>query len=99
LTPEQRQELQEQVRRQLNYLGRLQQRMQRVAWADDVYHAVVDAYNAVHALRVKLHYASCDAARRDSERAREGRRPKPSQGDRRPGERPAWMNSYAAGEP
>ena len=53
------------VLRCLRYLGRLRtRREQRLSVNDPLYQAVFRAYDAVHALRVAVHYLECVAARR-----------------------------------
>jgi len=60
LTPEQGQRLVNAVTPMLGYLHRLAHWMQ-ARWdaSDPMYRAAWDAYNALHALRVHCHYASC----------------------------------------
>ena len=49
----------------LRYLGRLRTRCEkRFAPDDPLYQAVFKAYDAVHGLRVMVHYLECDAAKR-----------------------------------
>src|SRR5688572_25585945 len=62
LTTEQATQMGAIVDRHLNYLGRLRKRMQRVGFPHDdkLVIAVSAAWDATHALSVKLHYASCD---------------------------------------
>src|SRR5947209_3301797 len=67
--------------------------MQQRGWADEVYRAVLQAFDAVHALRVKLHYACCEAAKRENGRERDRQAVTPPTP---PGERPGWMNSHGA---
>ena len=61
LTPEQAQKLVNAVALMVGYMHRLTHSMQRIGWdaRDPMYEAAWDAYNAVHALRVHCHYASC----------------------------------------
>ena len=61
LTPEQAKRVGEVVGRYLNYLGRLCDRMQRRGFPPDdpLVREVTEAWNATHALRVRLHYCSC----------------------------------------
>jgi hypothetical protein len=60
ITREQAQILVEQVRRQLCYLRRLQERMVKAGMQNDPLFAVVSkAYDAIHELSVKLHYRTC----------------------------------------
>jgi hypothetical protein len=60
LTPEQVQRLDDAIRRQLGYLTRLVQRMERRGWepSDRVFRATVDAQRARYKLSVHLHYAA-----------------------------------------
>lgn len=61
LTPAQARALKEQLRPMLSYLGRLQKRMhkRRFPHDDKLVQLVADAYNAMHALNVEVHYLSC----------------------------------------
>jgi hypothetical protein len=61
LTPAQARVLKEQLRPMLSYLGRLQRRMHKRHFPpeDKLVHLVRDAYNAVHALNVEVHYLGC----------------------------------------
>jgi hypothetical protein len=58
LTTEQAKQMGVVVGRHLNYLGRLQKRMQRVGFPhdDQLVVAVNKAFDATHALNVRLHY-------------------------------------------
>ena len=52
--------IQDKVGPMLNYLGRLKTRMEKTGRQNGkLYKFVSDAYNAVHALSVDLHYLSC----------------------------------------
>jgi hypothetical protein len=46
----------------LGYLSRLRARMQKVGFipSDPLYQLVDRAYDAVHELRIKLHYLTCE---------------------------------------
>jgi hypothetical protein len=61
LTPGQAQALKERLRPMLAYLGRLEKRMHKRHFPPDdkLVHLVRDAYNAMHALNVEVHYLSC----------------------------------------
>ena len=61
LTPVQAQALKEKLRPMLAYLGRLEKRMHKRRFPPDdkLVHLVRDAYNAMHALNVEIHYLSC----------------------------------------
>ena len=61
LTPDQLKQLGEILRRQLNFLGRLRSRMERLGFRPDdrLYLATTEAFNAVHALHVECHYLTC----------------------------------------
>ncbi len=61
LTPAQAQALKEKLRPMLSYLGRLQRRMHKRRFPPDdkLIHLARDAYNAMHALNVEVHYLSC----------------------------------------
>ena len=63
LTPDQVAALTASVRRQIRYLGRLRDRMNARGFAPDdrLYRVAEDAFNAVHALGVELHYLTCPA--------------------------------------
>jgi hypothetical protein len=60
LTPKQVQRLNDAIRRQLGYLTRLVQRMERRGWepSDRVFRAALDAQRAMYTLSVHLHYAA-----------------------------------------
>jgi hypothetical protein len=58
----QAQQLHREVNPMLGYLYRLYGRAeQRLDPKDPLRRAIIDAYNAVHALSVHLHYASCES--------------------------------------
>jgi hypothetical protein len=61
LTDEQIAALKETIRRQLNFLGRLRDRMNRLGFPPDdrLYVQVVQAWNAVQALHIEIHYMGC----------------------------------------
>jgi hypothetical protein len=61
LTREQFEAMQEPITRQLRYLGRLRDRMNRLGFppSDPLIEHVTAAFNAVHALRVHVHYNVC----------------------------------------
>ena len=61
LTHAQAQALKERLRPMLAYLGRLEKRMHKRRFPPDdkLVHLVRDAYNAMHALNVEVHYLSC----------------------------------------
>ena len=61
LTPEQAKKLVAAVGPMLGYVNRLAHRMQRMGWdaGDPMYVAAWRAYDALHALHVHCHYASC----------------------------------------
>jgi hypothetical protein len=63
LTSAQAQALKEQLRPMLSYLGRLQKRMhmRRFPPDDKLIGLVREAYNAMHALNVEVHYLSCSS--------------------------------------
>ena len=63
LTREQVEALLASVRRQLRYLGKLRDRMNQRGFPpnDPLFVATTGAFNAVHALRVELHYLTCPA--------------------------------------
>ena len=63
LTTEQARRVGVVVGRQLNYLGRLRDRMQRRGFPpnDELVVAVTKAYNAIHGLNVRLHYLCCSS--------------------------------------
>lgn len=62
LTPQQIQPIRQVIARQLRYLERLRQRMDRRQFppADPLYQLVITAINAAHHLHVRLHYLACD---------------------------------------
>lgn len=61
LTLQQARQLQAQIRRELEYLGKLRRRMEVLGFppSDPLYAATMQAYNAVHELHVRCHYAGC----------------------------------------
>jgi hypothetical protein len=61
LRPEQLERLKAAVGRELRYLTKLVDRMEKRAWdrTDPVYHEAWEAYRHVHSLSVHLQYASC----------------------------------------
>lgn len=63
LTKAQAERLAAQVGTRLGYFNRLCERMEKLGWRldDPVYLAAVRAREAVHALRVLTHYASCES--------------------------------------
>jgi hypothetical protein len=63
LTTEQARRVGAVVGRELRYLGRLRDRMQRRGFPPDdpLVRDVTAAYNAIHGLRVRLHYLSCSS--------------------------------------
>jgi hypothetical protein len=62
LTPEQLAWFKAIVGRHLRFYGQLRTRMEkrRFRGDDPLYRGVCQAFNAVHALNVELHYLSCD---------------------------------------
>ena len=72
LTCEQARKLKEQLWPMLNYLGRLQKRIDKRQFPrdDKLAELVRDAYKAMHALNVEVHYLSCNGV---------GRRDRPGQ--------------------
>ena len=63
LTRAQAEALKGKLRPMLAYLGRLEKRMHKRHFPPDdkLQHLVPDAYNAMHALNVEVHYLSCDS--------------------------------------
>ena len=61
LTPEQAARLRAAIARQLAYLGKLRQRMERVGFPpnDSLYRAVARAFDAMQEVHVRAHYAAC----------------------------------------
>jgi hypothetical protein len=61
LTPDQAAVINKAVRRHLNYLYRLQDRMANVGFkpSDPLFQKVAAAYDAAHRLFIELHYMSC----------------------------------------
>ena len=61
LTDEQIAALKETVRRQLRFLGRVRDRMNHLSFppSDPLYVLVTQAWNAMQALHVELHYMGC----------------------------------------
>jgi hypothetical protein len=61
LTREQLAIIQFPVLRQLRYLGKLRDRMNRLGFMpdDELWQAATRAFNAVHELRMRIHYLSC----------------------------------------
>lgn len=61
LRPEQGERLVRAVGPMLGYVGKLAHRMQRMGWraSDPMYVAAWRAYDALHALHIHCHYASC----------------------------------------
>ena len=61
LTKEQARALKNKTGAMLNYLGRLQRRMRYRGFleTDPLLQQIVEATNAVHALRIELHYLMC----------------------------------------
>jgi len=70
LSREQLDKLTAQVFRQLRYLNRLCERMNRVGWSstDPVYREAYRARDAMQGLRMAVHYAGCNGVGRDSKR-------------------------------
>jgi hypothetical protein len=66
LTRDQLHQLNAVIGRHLNYLARLRGRMEQVGFPDDdpLFRLVVDAENAIHRLRIELHYAACSGVGR-----------------------------------
>lgn len=73
LTPAQAEQVRAVVTRELRYLGRLRDRMTRRGFPPDdpLMWRVEEAFDAVHALSVELHYLTC--ARGSVGRATDGR--------------------------
>lgn len=68
--------------------------MQLRGWGDDLYKAVVAAYDKVHALNCALHSACCDAERREQEARGEAwwQNMQPPSDDR-----PPFLSNYGPG--
>jgi len=66
LTKDQAQKLHESIRPSVNFLYRLERRMEKARFKNDdpFYVAVRKAYDALHALSMKLHYMTCDGVGR-----------------------------------
>jgi hypothetical protein len=66
LTREQLDRLKQTIKPMLGYLHRLQGRMDVAGFvpSDELYRAVTNARDALHALSVNLHYLACDARKR-----------------------------------
>lgn len=61
MSPEHAETVGETVIRMLVYLGKLQARMNQAGMQNDELYAIVTkAHDAVHHLRVELHYRACD---------------------------------------
>ena len=62
LTPKQAEAFGERIGPTVGFLFRARERMQKLGFAHDdrLYQAVVKAQDAMYALRIHLHYASCE---------------------------------------
>jgi hypothetical protein len=68
LTRDQLDRLSKQIGPMLGYLHRLQGRMDNVGFvpSDGLYRLVAEAFDAVHALSIQLHYMATDSIRRET---------------------------------